>query len=746
MPLWNPHVACGQPLYANHQIGITNPLILLCYYVFPGLSAFTAVFFSVFVLMGWGTYAYLRIIGLSRWPSLIAAVSYQFMLGYIPTLDTLVVEKTLFPFLLYSVERIVRARAGKGAPWVVLATVLLALVQTSAHVQEAVFISYLLGPYILFVAGGPDAFPRGAVWKTIGKRVLLAAGVYIPALLLGMVQNLPTYEFYNLSTRSGGFKEQIQSATPLEVDLTWIQSLMIAFPRLFGDYLKPYHFLEHYLLNYGYIGMVSLLAGLFAGWIRPNRRQVWFWGIVALVFFVAIISNWFYFEILCRLPLFRVSLQKPYSPLFFSLIVLGGHGLSFFLQPQQKEGAANRLLGRMALLVYGSTISLGILWGVYLAMPRSPDIEERTYVFSQLLIGGLVASAACLVVSLLWRYVNEKAHGDISAASRAVTIASIAMLAVVLLDLWPVKAHFNPFVKRKDLFFPTPATDFLEANLSWKPGEADGPYRFARSWKEVLPPNTGMMYGLDDFGGYDSNLVGRYGALMQAVDPSIMEEIHYIETPRRRAPFESRVWNMLGVKYVLAHRGHMGQFEPAERWHHDYVGDVLIVRNADALPRMIVVENVTPIEEDAEALEKVVHMDPAAEAVVVRDGPLPYDMPPAMPDAGLIERGSPGNVAITGYEPERVTAHVSLTRPALLCFFDVYYPGWEVSVDGRPADLERVDYTFKGVFVPSGEHEVVFRYRPASLREGLILSLAGLLLACIVAVPISRIAGSRSGH
>ena len=748
LPLWNPELACGQPLFANHQVGLTNPFILLCYYIFSGMSAITAILLGTFILAGWGMYAYLRVLGLGRGPSLLASVCYQFMLGYIPTLDTLIIEKALFPFLLYAVEMAVRTPAGKGAKWVALAIFLLALVQTSAHAQEAVFISYLLGPYIVFVAGGFDAFPKGKAWRTIGTRIVLAAGIFIPALFLGLIQNLPTLEFYRLSTRPKGFAETLQNATMLESNVSWIQSLMIAFPRLFGDYINQVGFLEHYLLNYGYIGMVTLVASIFSGWIRPNRRQIFFWRIVALIFFVAIISNWFYFTILAKIPLFRITPAKPFSMLFFALIVLAGHGFKFLLNPQPKGTPGNRALGRTSLIILASTLSLGELYLAYQFMPKSQDILDQAYTFLQLLIGGLIASAACIIISILWQYVNRHSETVIKTAGRAIGLATLALLAVILIDLWPMKAHFNPFVKMSDMYFQTPPTDFLVSHLEWKPGDPDGPYRFGRSWKEILPPDTGMMYGLDDFGSYDSNLVGKYAELVDTMEPDILQAAHYIEAPFRRDAFKSKVWNMLGVKYVLAHIGHIYQFEPMDRWRHDYIGDIAIIGNRDALSRMHLVENIHQITDETDMLEKSSQIDPSKEAVIAGDRALPYGMrstefaPSVSQPESIAPADPPGTVVITDYQPERVTAHVSLNRPALLCFFDVYYPGWEVTVDSKPSDIERVNYTFKGVFVPPGEHEVAFKYRPASLHQGENGSLIGLVLMLILALPLSNVAGS----
>ncbi len=741
LPLWNPHVACGQPLYANHQTGLTNPLIFLCYLLFPGLSAITAIFLFTFILTGWGMYAYLRILGLGRWPSLLAATTYQFMLGYIPTLDTLVIEKALFPFLLYSIERLVRTPGGKGGIWAVVSILLFALVQTSCHVQEAVFISYLIGPYIVFIAGGQDAFPRGRIWLTIGKRFLLALGIFIPALLVGLVQNLPTLEFYLNSTRFAGFGEQLVEATELEMNFTWIQSMMFAFPRLFGDYILDTMFLEHYLLNYAYIGIITILTAPFAAWVISNRRQVWFWRVVMVIFFAAIIWNEFYFNVLIHLPLFRISLQKPFSPFFFSVIVLAGHGFQVFLDPKPKGTDENKWLARTAVIVYGTLLSFGALWIYSMFGPTEMFTADQIYTLGQMLIGVIYASLVCFFIGLVWKRVNpiEDENGvgkpvDHARFSRAITIGAIGILIIILIDMWPMKAHFNPFVEKKNMYFDTVTTEFLQERLEWNPGDEDGPYRFGRSWKEILQPNTGMMYGLDDFGGYDSNLIGNYGKLLTTVDETILMGVHFIETPRYRQAFRSNVWNMLGVKYVLAHRGHYGQFEPVERWQPLYYGEVLILENRDALPRMHLVDQVTWADPD-EALELSSEIDPASEAVVSRHG-----------SGELIEFDSngesPGTVVITEYLPEKVSASVTCERPAaLLCFYDSWFPGWEVKVDGITKPLEQVNYAFKGVFVEEGDHVVVFSYRPKSLVYGIIGTVIGILLMLLIAKPLSKAVG-----
>ena len=64
----------------------------------------------------------------------------------------------------------------------------------------------------------------------------------------------------------------------------------------------------------------------------------------------------------------------------------------------------------------------------------------------------------------------------------------------------------------------------------------------------------------------------------------------------------------------------------------------------------------------------------------------------------------------------------------MLVLTDVQFPGWKATVDGRPADIERVDYLLRGVMVPEGTHRVELRYEPLSWRLGWITSGVALAL------------------
>ena len=109
-------------------------------------------------------------------------------------------------------------------------------------------------------------------------------------------------------------------------------------------------------------------------------------------------------------------------------------------------------------------------------------------------------------------------------------------------------------------------------------------------------------------------------------------------------------------------------------------------------------------------------------------------------------RGPKDSATITTYEPQRVVLDVTLDDPGLVILADVYYPGWRLTIDGRPAPIYRTNRLMRGAAVTSGKHRLVYTYHPRSFRVGSWITMAGLVALSVLGVgcwrhPVS----SRSG-
>jgi hypothetical protein len=134
------------------------------------------------------------------------------------------------------------------------------------------------------------------------------------------------------------------------------------------------------------------------------------------------------------------------------------------------------------------------------------------------------------------------------------------------------------------------------------------------------------------------------------------------------------------------------------------------------LPRVRLVGAVRASDDPARDLPTI---DPATTALAAR--PLDLDGGPAGTAVLLDER--PGRLRIETESPGR----------QLLVVAESHDPGWEVRIDGALAEVERVNGDFLGCAVGAGRHRVEFRFRPAVLRMGLLVSLAGLAAVLLLA-------------
>lgn len=112
----------------------------------------------------------------------------------------------------------------------------------------------------------------------------------------------------------------------------------------------------------------------------------------------------------------------------------------------------------------------------------------------------------------------------------------------------------------------------------------------------------------------------------------------------------------------------------------------------------------------------------------VADFTLLYDrMPVGEPSATRIEARRAG----TG----RWDLRTSGTAASVVVVTEAWFPGWKVTVDGKPAPVLQADGAFLGVAVQPGEHDVVFTYhiRPA-VTLGRLITLGTLVLAGLLIV------------
>jgi len=146
-------------------------------------------------------------------------------------------------------------------------------------------------------------------------------------------------------------------------------------------------------------------------------------------------------------------------------------------------------------------------------------------------------------------------------------------------------------------------------------------------------------------------------------------------------------------------------------------------RNPGALPRAWLVHQTIAVR-DVEDLNSRVRnpaFDPRRQAVLLGSAPPLKVCPAEQEDAN-----------VTGSSANQVTVQVRTDCTALLVLSETNYPGWRARIDGREAPILEVFGAFRGVVIGPRDSSVSFDFRPASVRVGWRLTLAGLVLVILL--------------
>ncbi|HKQ77429.1 MAG TPA: YfhO family protein [Blastocatellia bacterium] len=175
----------------------------------------------------------------------------------------------------------------------------------------------------------------------------------------------------------------------------------------------------------------------------------------------------------------------------------------------------------------------------------------------------------------------------------------------------------------------------------------------------------------------------------------------------------------------------------SEHWRKVYDDDAAqIYENLRALPRAWLVPKVEVVSAE-EARRRI--RGESEQAFNPREVALFELTPDSSPDVPADNRNkirldltegnfkAPAEARILYYEPNRLAIETVADKRAALVVSETHYPGWEASIDGRPAPILTANYLLRGMIVPEGKHRVEMRYTAPAARRGAIISVSTLL-------------------
>jgi hypothetical protein len=466
-----------------------------------------------------------------------------------------------------------------------------------------------------------------------------------------------------------------------------------------------------------YFGALPLVLSAAAVIVRPRLQRI---GLaVFAVFLLAVaLGVWPVPEIASHIPVIRSGNHlRVVFILMLCLALLVGYGLDDLADriPEGRRGtvvlalaAGLLVLPVLILLARDDLTHHALVDAIKVFADHSwpappPDIHGLHTIRMAALIAWLVFMGLALV--LLFARLR-----------RGLGATAFVVLACVLVTLDLFKAGMGA----------TPAIDAADAKQPSTPGieylQSRGLNRFIGLERPLGPspllPDMAMRWKLYDARSYDLPVERRYDTLWRRA----VREGGPADTPTTSAkltPQALPALRLLSVTNIAQDPDDPAVTTPRLGLAYSR-DDLRIYRLPGALPRAGVVASQRVVSGDDAQLDAV--LDPSFDGrrTVVTGAALPglSDAPASAPA---------GSARIVEYEPEKVVVDATARRPSELVLTDVSFPGWKVQVDGKDADLHRVDYLLRGTSLPAGRHRVEFSYEPVSFRAGWIVSLAALL-------------------
>jgi hypothetical protein len=79
-------------------------------------------------------------------------------------------------------------------------------------------------------------------------------------------------------------------------------------------------------------------------------------------------------------------------------------------------------------------------------------------------------------------------------------------------------------------------------------------------------------------------------------------------------------------------------------------------------------------------------------------------------------------LGLTRPAPGQLVLRAQTGAGALLVLGEVFYPGWQATVDGRPAALLSADGILLALALPAGDHQVELTFAPDLFTIGAVVS------------------------
>ena len=398
------------------------------------------------------------------------------------------------------------------------------------------------------------------------------------------------------------------------------------------------------------------------------------------------------------------TLKKNKKWFWTSFGLTGGISLLFWLAPTL---FFPNYISTAEMQQFGQIAQQGAEASQFISGLEANLTSVREYIFSSDALRSFIIVAIGTIILLL--FYKKKLNAKL-------TVGCIALLCLV--DMWQVdKRYLNDgmFVEASVRDTPQQMTETDKIILRDKGLD----YRLLNLASNTFNENETSYYH-KSIGGYHAAKLRRYQEMIEAyIAPEMQKMMPAIaqaggDMTKVNGDSIFPVLDMLNAKYFIL---------PLQNNRTVPLQNPYVNGNAWYVDKLYYVDNAN------EEIDKVGKINLKHEAVA--DKKFEQQLGQAVTQDGQ------SMVSLKSYEPNHLVYEAQSDKGGVLVFSEIYYPGWTATVDGKSADLGRVNYILRALQIKPGKHEVVLDFHPASIRETEAVAYgAYILLAVLIALGV----------
>lgn len=398
-------------------------------------------------------------------------------------------------------------------------------------------------------------------------------------------------------------------------------------------------------------------------------------------------------------------LKKNLKYILASFVLSGGVALLFALLPDMCFGNyvssyEMRMFHDAVSKDYLTTDMLNGVLGNLHQMRRAVLVADAWRSFIIVAIGLL----------LLLAYAKRKINGN---------VLTVGILLLCLFDLWQIdKRYLND-----DKFeTPRPSDSYVAKTQTdeWILEDPDPYYRVLNFATRTFNDNNTSYYH-KSIGGYHAAKLRRYQELIEEHLHHEMPEVvdAAIQTNGDLSKVDCDticpVLNMLNMKYAIMGKGDstLPIYNPHANGNGWFVRQVQYVNTAD------------------DELLGLHHVNPKNVALVNEK------YADVLGNTTTQPRDSTCIVRLTHYDANALDYEVYSPNGGVVVFSEIYYPGWQATIDGQKADIAQADYILRSMYVGPGLHKISFKFDPKSLLITETIANTSLILLMLCALSMA---------